>query len=109
MTELGPGVYVMRSDSETWELDEEVGGLMQILFEDGDNACGLWKPGDQDSVEGNLLPARETVVVLQGSVRIEIEDGPTLELSTGDLASLPKGANASWYPSRDFIKVWLTT
>jgi uncharacterized cupin superfamily protein len=109
MTDLGRRVYVMRSDSETWVPDEEVGGLMQILFEEGDAAVGLWKPGDQDSVEGNVLPARETVVVLQGTVRIEIEDGPTLDLTTGDLASLPKGANTSWYPSQDFIKVWLSS
>jgi len=64
---------------------------------------------EQDSVEGNRLPTRETVVVLQGTVRIEIEDGPTLELTSGDLASLPKGANTSWYPSRDFITVWLSS
>ena len=107
MTHLG--VYFMRSADETWEVDEEVGGLLQVLFEDGDISGGLWKPGDQDSVEANLLPARETVVVLQGTVRIEIEDGPTLDLVAGDLASLPQGATTNWHPSRDFIKVWLSS
>ena len=33
MTDLGHGVYLVRADSETWKPDEEVGGLMQVLFE----------------------------------------------------------------------------
>ena len=109
MSDLGGGVYLMPADSDAWEPDDDVGGLMQVLFEEGETAGGLWKPGEQTTVEGNRLPAGETVVVLQGTVRIEIEDGPTLELTSGDLASLPKGANTNWYPSRDFIKVWLSS
>jgi hypothetical protein len=56
----------------------------------------------------NLLAARETVVVVQVSVRIEIEDGATLDLSAGDLASLPRGAITTWHPAHDFVKVWLS-
>lgn len=54
-----------------------------------------------------MLPARETIVVLRGSVHIEIDDGPTLDLTTGDMASMPKGAKTSWHPSPDFKEVWL--
>jgi uncharacterized cupin superfamily protein len=107
MTDMGRGVYVMRTDSEAWVSDEEVGGLVQTLFEDGESAGGLWKPGDRGAVEGDVLPARETIVVLQGTVRIEIDDGPTLNLTAGDMASMPKGATTSWHPSRDFKEVWL--
>jgi uncharacterized cupin superfamily protein len=40
-------------------------------------------------------------------VRIEIQDGPTLELGPGDIASMPKGATTTWHPSPDFKEVWL--
>ncbi len=49
---------------------------------------------------GLVLPARETIVVLEGSVQIEIENGPTLDLSVGDMASMPKGAVTTWHPTR---------
>jgi hypothetical protein len=39
-------------------------------------------------------------------VRIEIEGCPPLELGVGDMASLPKGAVTTWYPSPDFKEVW---
>ena len=54
-----------------------------------------------------MLPARETIVVLAGSVRIEIQDGPTLDLSAGDIASMPDGAVTSWYPSPDLREFWI--
>ena len=52
------------------------------------------------------LHARETIVVLVGSVRIEIKDGPTLDLGVGDMASMPKGAVTTWHPSPDFKEIW---
>jgi len=77
-------------------------------FDEGDRAAGLWKPApDQHVAEGLVLPARETIVVLEGTVRIEIEGGPTLDLKAGDMASMPKGATTTWHPSPDFREVWL--
>jgi uncharacterized cupin superfamily protein len=107
MADLGGGVHVMGTDSDTWVPDDEVGGQVQILFEDGDSAGGLWQPGDHYSTAENVLPARETIVVLQGTVRIEIDDGPTLELTAGAVASMPRGARTYWQPSPDFKEVWL--
>jgi uncharacterized cupin superfamily protein len=108
MTDLGGGVHILRADAETWEPDEEVGGLVQFLFDEGEQAAGHWKPApDQRSAEGLVLPARETIVVLEGTVRIVIEGGPTLDLMPGDMASMPKGATTTWHPSPDFKEVWL--
>jgi uncharacterized cupin superfamily protein len=107
MTDLGSGVHVTRTDSDAWVPDDEVGGQVQVLFEDGDSAAGLWQPGDDYTTAENVLPSRETIVVLQGTVRIEIEGGPTLELSAGDVASMPRGARTWWHPSPDFKEVWL--
>ena len=109
MRDLGGGVYVTRVDADEWEHDDENDGLVQTLFDEGSTAGGLWKPGPETGPEvaGLELPARETVVVLQGTVRIEIRGGPTLELAAGDMASMPKGAVTTWHPSADFKEVWL--
>lgn len=109
MADLGGGIYVSRVDSDEFEPDDEAGGFAHMLFEDGEAMAGLWKPDPAASgaYEGLVLPARETIVVLAGSVRIEIENGPTLDLSEGDMASMPEGAVTTWYPSPDFREVWV--
>ena len=42
-----------------------------------------------------------------GFVHILFEDGPTLDLKVGDMASMPAGAVLTWYPSADFKEVWI--
>jgi uncharacterized cupin superfamily protein len=109
VADLGGGIYVSRVDSDEFEPDDEAGGFAHMLFEDGDAMAGLWKP-DPDlrrGYAGLVLPARETIVVLAGSVRIEIENGPTLDLSMGDMASMPKGAVTTWHPSPDLKEIWV--
>jgi uncharacterized cupin superfamily protein len=108
VADLGGGNYVSRVDSDDFEPDDEVGGLVHMLFEDGEVMGGLWKPEPAVSTyTGLVLHARETIVVLKGSVRIEIENGPTLDLGVGDMASMPKGAVTTWHPSPDFKEVWV--
>ncbi len=109
MADLGGGIYVSRVDSDEFEPDDEDGGFAHMLFADGGAMAGLWKPDPEVSgaYAGLVLPARETIVVLEGSVQIEIENGPTLDLSVGDMASMPKGAVTTWHPSPDFKEVWV--
>ncbi len=109
MADLGRGIYVSRVDSDAFEPDVETGGFAHMLFEDGIAMAGLWKPNPAISGEYAVpaLPARETIVVLAGSVRIEVESGPTIDLSAGDMASMPKGAVTTWHPSPDFKEVWV--
>ena len=109
MADLGGGVYASRVDSDGFEADEEIGGFTHMLFDDGSASVGLWKPGSDvgDFPKTGALPARETIVVLVGSVRIEIEDGPTLDLGVGDMASMPKGAVTTWHPSAEFKEIWV--
>jgi uncharacterized cupin superfamily protein len=45
--------------------------------------------------------------VLAGTARVEIEDGPTLELKAGDIASLPKGSTTTWSVSDDYKEFWI--
>jgi uncharacterized cupin superfamily protein len=49
---------------------------------------------------------RETLLVLEGAARIEIDGGPTIILQVGDLASLPKGAVTTWHLTLPFKELW---
>jgi uncharacterized cupin superfamily protein len=61
--------------------------------------------GDADP-EPWVVSERETIVVLEGAARIEIDGGPTLELVVGDMASLPKGARTTWHLTKPYREIW---
>lgn len=42
------------------------------------------------------FPKNETFLILEGRVRVEIENGPTVELGPGDSASFNRGAIGYW-------------
>lgn len=95
------GVYVSRTDTDEWEPDEEVGGSAHMLFDEGDESkVGLWRaePGPVSPTEVEL-PTRETIIVLEGTVRIGIDGASTLELGPGDMASIPTGARITCAPA----------
>jgi uncharacterized cupin superfamily protein len=50
---------------------------------------------------------RETIIILEGSVRIEIPVGATLDLKRGDIASLPKGVETLWNVMASFKEMWI--
>jgi uncharacterized cupin superfamily protein len=45
--------------------------------------------------------------VLKGTATIEIDGGTTLELKAGGIASIPKGATATWSFSSDYKEMWV--
>ena len=49
---------------------------------------------------------RETVHVLEGSVRIEFENRAPVELRPGDIASFPAGLAMTWHVSTPFKELW---
>jgi len=55
----------------------------------------------------SLVPAREVILVLEGAATIEIDDGPTLELKVGDIASMPEGAVTTWHLTPGFKELWV--
>ena len=69
-----------------------VGGEIHVFVEEETAYCGMSRLTTRAGLEGWTLPERETVLVLEGSARIEIDGGPTLELTVPDMASLAKGA-----------------
>ena len=106
--ELHPGIFVSKLSTEEWEPDPEVGGEMHVLCAGVEAEAGLsrFPPGGEEPIRWTL-PARETLLVLEGHARIEIALGPTLELGPGDMASLPKGAETTWHLSLPFKELWV--
>ena len=90
--EAHPGVFVSSIATNEWKPDPEVGGEMHVLVEDERAYAGMSRFLDVADLQSWTLPERETIQILEGAARIEIDGGPTLVLKVGDLASLPKGA-----------------
>ena len=104
--ELHPGIFVSSTATDAWKPDPEVGGEMHVLVEDETAYVGMSRFRDVADLERWTLPERETVLIIEGAARIEIEDGPTLELNVGDMASMPKGAVTTWHLTVPFKEIW---
>jgi uncharacterized cupin superfamily protein len=102
-----PGVFVSRSPDDDWEPDPDVpGSQMQELV----HSDGLWAGSTRFSSTDQPVrwtpDRREVAMILEGSVRIEI-DGGTLDLGLGDLFSLPPGVETVWHIEAPFKEMWV--
>ncbi|MFI5042725.1 MAG: cupin domain-containing protein [Acidimicrobiales bacterium] len=104
--EIHPGVFVSRVMTDEWRPDPEVGGEMHVLVEEETAYAGMSRFQTTKPTDPWILPERETMLVLEGAVRIEIDGGPTLDLKVGDMASLPKGAVTTWHMTVPFREIW---
>ena len=106
--EIAAGVFASDA-SDDWQLDDDPPGEVQVLCSEGGLQAGLWRsvPGVTPDPVRWTLPSREVVLVLGGSARIEIEGGPTLDLRTGDSASMPEGAVTTWHLEPGFKELWV--
>lgn len=108
--ELQPGVHVSTITTDEWVTDPEVGGRMHVLHEGEDGAdagLSLFEEVPAEPVRWTL-PERETIHVLEGAVRIEITGGVALELKAGDIASMPKGAETTWFLTQvPYKELWV--
>ncbi len=79
-----PGVFVSEASTDAWEPDPDVPGtqMHELVHADGVWA-GLTRYTGYTDADGPVPWApdhREVAVILEGSVRIEIVDGGTLDL-----------------------------
>jgi uncharacterized cupin superfamily protein len=107
--ELAPGVFVTAASTDEWEPHAHPAGEIHVLCREAGLRSGLWRsvPGVTPQQLQWTAPSREVKIVLAGTSRIEIENGPTLELKAGDIASLPKGTAATWSFSDDYKEMWV--
>jgi uncharacterized cupin superfamily protein len=105
--ELAPGVFVSSVSTDEWETDPEVPGHMHVLCSGVGIEAGMSR---FEGVSGPVTytpPMRETILILEGAARIRIDDGPTLDLSAGDMASIPAGSVTTWELTTPFKEFWV--
>lgn len=104
--ESGPLVtHVTVADG--WEHDEETGGLVRMVREEP-VMIGLWKPnGAAGRRIEYSLDADETLVVLEGSGEVRVDNGEPIALSPGVVLSLLRGCHLSWLVDDDFRELWI--
>ena len=102
-------VYVSRSTTRDWQPDDDVGGSAHMLFDLGETKAGLWR-AEPDAPRGLVeveIPARETILVVQGGVRVTIDRGETHDLRVGDMLSIPEGSLVGWDALPDCTVFWV--
>jgi uncharacterized cupin superfamily protein len=103
-----PGVFVSKVSTTEWQPDPEVpGSEFHELVSDGNVSAGLTSFASVDGPAEWTPPQRETVHILEGSVRIEIAGGASLELEAGDIASFPAGLEMVWHITPPFKEFWV--
>lgn len=103
--ELHPRALVSSVPDDAWEPDPDVGGEMNVLYRGEGIEAGMSRFTAPVEPIRWTMPAKETFFVLEGSARVEIAGGPTLEVKAGDMATIPKGAATTWHlttPFKDF-------
>jgi uncharacterized cupin superfamily protein len=109
--EVHPGVFVSNISTEEWQADPEIGGGAEehVLVDTAAVRAGLSRFASDADPEPPpwVLPQTEILLVLDGAARIEIEDGATLDLGPGDMASLPKGSVTRWRLTLPFKEMWV--
>lgn len=103
------GIYISSTEPDVWEQDTEIGGLAHMLFDHGETKAGLWQagPGPVGDVAEVEIPARETILVLDGGVRVAIDGGVPHDLGVGDMISIPELSLVGWDPSPDCKVFWI--
>lgn len=110
MTTTGEdGVYFSWAAERAWVPDTDIGGQADLVVEDGATTAGLWRsgPGPASPADPVQIPARETVYVITGRVRVSIDDGDAFDLGSGDMISIPAQAMVGWDPSDDCEVFWV--
>jgi len=108
MMEPYPGVFVTNAATGKWEPDPEVpGSVMHELVQADGLHAGMTRFTEVDGPVPWTPQQREVALILEGSVRIELADGGTLELGVGDLFSLPPGRETTWHITTPFKEMWV--
>jgi len=103
-----PGVFVTSTSTDDWEPDPEVPGteMHELVHADGVHA-GMTRFTQADAPIPWTPEEREVALILEGSVRIEFEDGSSIALGPGDLFSIAPGVEMTWHITAPFKEAWV--
>ena len=106
MTAAGqvPRFRVNEAEFVPFDLGDGISGHQAILHrsEDGTRLAGSFK---ESGVIHEVMPFDEFIYVVAGSTRIEVLDGDSFELGTGDCCYLRQGQDVTFHHSDDFHDV----
>ncbi len=105
--EVVPGVFMSTIETDEWDVDPEVNGEIHVLCSGIGVEAGMSRFLDVSGPVSYTPPARETLVVLEGSATVRIADGPVLEIAVGDLVSLRPGGETVWNIPPPFKEFWV--
>jgi uncharacterized cupin superfamily protein len=105
--EIAPGMFVSDTSTDIWEFDPEVNGDIHVLASLDGFEAGMSRFTDAVDPVTYTPPKRETLVVLEGSARVDIADGVTLDLHPGVIASIPAGTETTWHITPPFKEFWV--
>jgi uncharacterized cupin superfamily protein len=73
-------------------------GLISWLRQDDDVTAGtcVYKLAESEGRHEIAFNVSETLIVLEGRIRLEIAAGPTVELGPGEAASFERGTSGNW-------------
>jgi uncharacterized cupin superfamily protein len=108
--EVRPGVFVSNVETDLWDADPDVpGSEMHELVRDEPVWAGMTRISSAPEPMTWTPEQRETLIVLEGSVRIAFGDGSDMELGVGDMASIPAGLTTTWHVTTPFKEMWILT
>ena len=104
-----PGVFTSDTETQDWEPTPGYPGTaFHALVESEDYHAGLFRITGEGSMTFPWTPeSRETLLVLEGKVRIEFADGSALELKPGDMASYPVDTEMTWHVTTPFKDMYV--
>ena len=101
-------VVTAHVDTVTWEHDDETGGVVHMLHSDDAVQVGIWRPGTTANTTIEVvLQARETLLVLSGTARLQVNDEPPRDLRPGTILTIPQGARTRWVVDDAFSELWI--
>ena len=107
--EVHPGVYLSNLGADDWQSEPDVDGEFQVFVDQPDSYIGMSRYLTDPGPVSWAPSVRETLLVLEGSVRIDIDGGPTLHLRVGDVASLASGTRTTWHITTPFRELWFAS
>jgi uncharacterized cupin superfamily protein len=107
--------YQSRIDVKEYEMFLTADGLpagevawLRNTARDGQTyKAGMWRADPSECPY--YFAADETFVMIDGVLRIKLEDGTTLEFSPGDTGSFVKGTNSTWTVVEPVVHFFIQT